>query len=285
MENNTIQTDDFNKFYFKHMPCLILSLIIAAAAVVIQTVFIIKYYDTEIFLYSAGSVFPVIFNVGLFICAVLLFSSVIINRKLPFPDSLPPIRSASVFCASLCGFSFFTAFILSVYDMISKNSTVSDAGMPASFAFIAAVCAVPSAVYFFIIAIKRDPYKNMTAVFGFGVVVWAAAKLMGEYFNMTNPLNNPLRILHQLSYSAVMLFYLYDAAYSAKIKKPVSYYTFAYLSIPFIAVSALPCIILNVSRIKTVPVDIASCFVEFCLMLFIIARMLSVSKNKNTPGG
>lgn len=144
------------------------------------------------------------------------------------------------------------------------------------------VFSAPAAVYFLVIALKKDPYKKPTAMFGFCVVLWSAANLMGEYFSVETPMNDPVRIIHQLSYIVIMLFFIYDAAHSADIHKPVQYQFFGYLAIIFISLSSIPAIVLNQFNLKPFTINMMSCYVEFCLLLFVICRMVSIKKPSQT---
>lgn len=271
------QTLSSKAFNIKHRIYLVFSLIIAAVFTFLQTDLLYFFYDTDVFLFAADTELPQIYYTALLICVLLVASSFIFFRKETFPEQLPQTKSITVFVSSLCGCILLILFIIKIYNLVINIEYIAW-NLHSGLKLLAALCAVPAAIYFVVIAIKKDPYKKTTAILGFFVVLWATFNLMGEYFNMNTPLNNPVRVLHQISYISIMLFFLYDAGYSADIRKPVLYHLYGYLAILFISLSTIPTIILNLFNLKAVTIDLMSCYVEFNLLLFIICRMFSIKK-------
>ena len=266
-------------FYIKHSAYLIFSLIVAAVFTFIQTDLLFLHYDTEIFLFSRDTNLPDILYPALAVCAAVVATSMILLRKETFPEQITEPKNITTFISAFCGLTFLVLFGYNIYKLvIDTGSFFPD--VPSALKLGSSILAFPSGMYFLIIALKRNPYKKPTAMFGLCVVIWGILNLMGEYFTMNSPLNDPVRVIHQLSYIAIMLFYLYDAGYSAEIYKPVLYQMFGYLSIIFISFSSIPAIILNLFNLKPLSIDMMSCYVEFCLLLFIICRMVNINIKK-----
>lgn len=272
-------------FNIKHKIYLIFSLATAVVFTILQTDLLYFFYDADVFLYSAETNLPNIYGAILLLCIVLIATSLIFFRKESFPDQITEPKSVTVFISAVCGIVFLIAFGYNMFYYISNINTI-EFSLHVVVKLVASICAAPSAAYFLVIALKKNPYKNPTAMFGLCIVIWAALNLIGEYFNMNTPLNDPVRILHQISYIGIMLFYLYDAGYSADIRKPVLYQMYGYLAIIFIAISSIPAIILNLFNLKPLSsIDIMSYYVEFCLVVFIICRMFTIKKPPNNVIG
>ena len=274
MDNNQIPVS--RSFYIKHSAYLIFSLIAAAVFTFIQTDLLFLHYETEIFLFSTETNLPNILYPALAVCAAVIATSMIIFRKETFPNQITEPKNVASFISAFCGLSFLVLFGFNMYKVIINLDAFVMAA-PSILKLIASVLGLPAGMYFLIIALKKNPYKNPTAFFGLGVVLWGICNLMGEYFTMNSPLNDPVRIIHQLSYISIMIFFMYDAAYSAEIYKPVLYQMFGYLAIIFISFSSIPAIILDISHLKPLSIDIMSCYVEFCLLLFVICRMVNIN--------
>ena len=276
MDKNKIPSSKV--FNIKHRVYFILSVIIAAVFTFLQTDLLFLYYETDISLFSAATNQPGIMYPILAACALIIATSLIAFRKETFPAYIVKPNALTVFISAFCGFTLLVLFGYKMYDLII-NLDAFTLSLHSGLKLAGNIAALPASLYFLVIALKKDPYKNPTAVLGFFVVIWAILNLMGEYFNMNSPMNDPVRIIHQISYISIMLFYLYDAAYSAEIYRPVVYQTFGYTAIIFTAFSSVPAIVLNLFKLKTLSVDMMSCYVEFCLFLFVICRMISVKKH------
>ena len=265
-------------FNIKHRVYFILSIIIAGVFTFLQTDLLFLHYDIDISLFSNATNQPDIMYPLLAVCILIIATSLIAFRKETFPEQIVKPNSLTVFVSAFCGLTFLVLFGYNMFQFVINLDTFK-LSLYTGMKLAGNITALPASLYFLIIALKKDPYKKQTAVFGFLVVIWAIFNLMGEYFNMNSPMNNPVRIIHQISYISIMLFYLYDAAYSAEIYRPVVYQTFGYTAIIFTAFSSIPAIVLNLFNLKTLPIDMMSCYVEFCLFLFVICRMMSIKKH------
>jgi len=262
-------------FAKKHLIYLIFTLSITIISIAFQLFLIYNYYETDVSLYSTGTSLPKIFHISLFVCVLIILSSILIFRKDSFGDELPKIQSLTVFASSICGFILAASILIGLYNVLTSNFTGS---LQDVFNLISLLSAAPASAYFFIIALKAEPYKVQTSVFGMFIVAWSGAQLISEYFDVTSPINNPLRIMHQLAYITLMIFFLYETGYSANIKKPKFYAMGGYLALLFVFTSCLPIMILNISKIKIINTDTFSYIVEFCLAFFVLIRMLTLNQ-------
>jgi len=276
MDNN--QNPSSQGFNIKHRVYLILSVVTALVFTVLQTDLLFFHYETDVMLFSAETAQPDIMYPILAICIAVIATSLFFFRKEAFPDQIVKPKSLTVFISAFCGFTFLVLFGYNMFHFITGLDTFT-LSLNSGLKFASYILAVPSSLYFLVIALKREPYKKQTAVLGFCVVLWATLNLMGEYFGMNSPMNDPIRIIHQISYISIMLFYLYDAAHSAEIHKPVLYQLFGYTAIILISFSSIPAIVLSLLKLKALPIDMMSCYVEFCLLLFVICRMFSIKKH------
>ncbi|MCL2517139.1 MAG: hypothetical protein FWF15_01120 [Oscillospiraceae bacterium] len=266
--------NDFNK---KHLIYLVFTLAVTALSVAFQLFLILNYYETDVSLYSIGTSLPDIFHIFLLVCTLIVLSSFFVIKKEGFGDTLPQIKSLTVFASSISGLMLLASILFGLYTFITGGVS-NPISLQDIFNIFALICAAPASAYFIIIAVKTEPYKIRTSFFGLFIVVWSAFRLISEYFDVASPINNPLRILHQLSYIIIMIFFLYEAGYSANIKKPRLYAMGGYLALIFVFTSSLPVIILNFSKLKIINVNTFSYIIEFCLGFFVLVRMLTLNQ-------
>ena len=72
-----------------------------------------------------------------------------------------------------------------------------------------AIFSVPTGIYFVLNALRKANDQTMTLL-GFFPVLWAATCLLRIYFEVGAAVNDPIRILFQLSFVAVMLAFLFE---------------------------------------------------------------------------
>ena len=272
-ENNTFMMK-------KHLIYLIFTLLATTVLVTAQIYLILNYYETDIALYASGTSLPTVFNISLVSCVVIVITSLFVMKNENFSETLPTVKSFTVFASAMCGLILSASVLMGFYKILMQDFS-RPVSVQEIFNFISLICAAIASAYFFVLALKTEPYKIQNAFFGLFIVIWAAFRLMTEYFDVTSPLNNPIKILHQISYIAIMMFFLYEAGYSADIKKPKLYAVGGYLAIIFTFTSSLPIIILNISKLKFINTNTFSYIVELCLAFFVLVRMLTLYKKVN----
>ena len=113
----------------------------------------------------------------------------------------------------------------------------------------------------------------------FSTIIWATIYLM-TYFDMSSPLNSPIRVSNQLSLITIMLYFTFEARYLLGKPKPRFYFPVALLAILFIPMSAVSDVILTFAGIRPSTQETVFRIAEVAIMLFITARLRSIAFKK-----
>jgi hypothetical protein len=285
--NNTNESGGYRlpgNFIKKHNGFFIAAASLAVIFTVIQSLLFVFYYEADLYLYETNAVLPLVFNVSAAVVIIGLLSSVLIYQKKEFPHNyrLPEANKFTVFASAVCGFIFLAVFVLGLYNILKGGDTnvAASSTVVNVFTLISVLFAAPASCYFFAIALKPEPYGNITAVLGFFVVLYMPVKLMSGYFSMDTPMNSPVRIMVQIAFMALMLFFVHDVGFSVGVTKMPYYLGFGYAALFFVPVISASAIVLNVSKIKNVYTDTLPLIVNMCLVLYIITRLVTVSRQK-----
>lgn len=247
----------------------------SVAGAVLRLVLLLYDYDFKLGLYKAGTVLPQVFTVFLGVSVALLLTIPLVCRNIALPTELPPVSTKLTFVSALTGFAMFATVVMQLIMRLSFDielsgwkSTLASGLEIAMLAF-----ALPSAAYFIVMAVRRDPYKPSTTALGFFPVLWASAYLMCVYFDMSTTLNNPLRILEQASLIVVMAFMLMELRCLVGKAKPHIYITFGMTAMVMVTSSSLPTLLLTMARKMKVSVDTIYDAAKICLAAYIAVRL------------
>jgi hypothetical protein len=252
----------------------IITAILSAAAVSVQTYLFFAYYEENLNLYKAGAQLPGIFYICIFISALFCTSSSFIFRKDSSAHSLPPAGRFVSFAAILSGFLLLASVLLNSWYYLSGVYTAVTPLRAAAY-----IAAVPASFYFIITAMSRAPKQNVIVLLGITAIIWAALYLMCIYFDMTSPLNSPIRILNQLSLITIMLYLTFEVRYLLGAPRLNLYFPVALLAMLFISMSSVSDIILTFSSVRASSQETVFRVTEAAIMLYIAARAGSVASD------
>ena len=190
--------------YGKGMPLYFLSIVFAVISVLLQALTVLFCYDPSMKVYKHGSALGPVSGVIIFIF-VLAFSvmSIYVMGNLRKLKSLPPTSAVNAFISSSAGaFAFLSSVLMWIQSrgMGGNVSTVSAAMM---------VLSVPAAAYFILSSLKSTR-QSLLYGFGFFPVLWSASCLLRVYFDTGVAINDPVRVLFQVSFAAIMLTLLFE---------------------------------------------------------------------------
>jgi hypothetical protein len=272
METET-KTSVMPRLYF------IITAFLSAAAGLLQAYLFLVYYDGELNLYKTGTRLPEIFYICVLICALFCASSYFIFKKNGGPANLPQAGRVITFTAVLSGLLLLFSALFSAYYYFKGFYTGITPLRAAAY-----IAAVPASFYFIITAMSRSPKRNITVLLGISTIIWAALYLMCIYFDMTSPLNSPIRILNQLSLITIMLYFTFEVRYLLGIPRPKLYFPTALLAVLFISISSGSDIILMFTSVRTSSQETVFRITEAAVMLYIASRAGSIAfKAKAEP--
>jgi hypothetical protein len=263
---------------------LIFAGIAAAASAAVQLMLLLTDYDFTLGLYNSGSVLPETFAVLLLAAVAILLTLPIIGKKTELPSVLPPVSRGLTFVSALTGFALIATVVMQLFMNLTFEISLEGwkSILAAALEIAMLVFALPSAGYFIIMAIRREPYRRSTAALGFFPVLWAASYLMCVYFDTSTTLNNPLRIIEQAALIALMVFMLMELRTLIGRAKPHLYMMFGMIALVMITASSLPSLILTLAMKMSVSVDTIYDAAKLCLAAYIAVRLTSVVRAKTT---
>lgn len=194
------------KIPYMHKMTTVAMLILSVIFAVCQTLLIYFFYETDVFLYAHGTPLPDFFHIVL---AVFVLMNVIvfsIFKTKSHPDSYAPTGAiASVFAA----LSAFAVISIGIYGIMTylenKKNLMFVAQRGDSFMFWASLASVLAFAYFIVTAFVKDK-SHLKAWLGMGCIAWHILYLLGVYFDLSTPLNCPIRLIHEFALVASMIF-------------------------------------------------------------------------------
>ncbi|MHB1154752.1 MAG: hypothetical protein ACYCWE_19155 [Eubacteriales bacterium] len=253
--------------------------VLAVAATLIQTILFYSDYDEKLNLYNTGVTLPGILYIAVFIAALFCAAAYFITKDNAQTQILPPPDRFVVFAAILSGFQLLASVLFNLYYYMTGMYT----GMT-SLRTAVLITAIPAAVYFIITAMSRNPKKTVLILCGFFTIIWAALYLMCIYFDMSSPLNSPIRVLNQLSLITIMLYFIFEIRYLLGKPRPRFYLPASLLAMLFISLSSVSDLLLTFAGFRTSTNDTVFRIAEVAILLYITARLRSVvMNNKISP--
>ena len=187
------------RYYLLAMP------IGAVLGTVLQTIAMMVSYEGKIGVYRADSVMGTVAGWVLFV-----LSAVLLGGCLTLPRSfsrdlraIPDCTGAPSFLAAMGGCAMIAFTALSFIDT-KDGSTIT------SLLLLQLLISIPGGLYLIFAAMNRQQGKVLTAL-SFFPTLWLALSLMRLFFDRSSAINNPMKILLQLSLAAIMLSFMAEA--------------------------------------------------------------------------
>ena len=183
-----------------------LTTVLAVVGAVLQSAVLITVYEGDKGVYVAGDLFGHAVGIFLLVSAVLVFVTNLFLPRMAEQKllSIPPCCNVTAFLSAMCGCSAVAASGLALTE---KGATEGAMGVVVKLMLL---LSVPVIFYFILMALNHK-HVTLLTVLSFTPVLWLALMLMRLYFDRTSSINDPMKILFQLSLSAVMLAYMAEA--------------------------------------------------------------------------
>lgn len=241
----------------------IVSAILVAVAVVLRTLNLFGFYEADIGYYRTGSVLPTVFRIFVLLCTLFFAIFAFILGK--HAERIPSKNSATVGASLLVALTFAVTALWR-YCFSAALMTTSTI-----FAFVTGGLA---AVYFILFAFGKlsAPSALLT---GLGTILWFGCILSASYFDITVPMNAPLKLVLQLACLGGMLLMLSEMRLCCGARKQ----RFTLFALPaatlYLLSSAIPSIIADVMGILNARDLAYTDFACLALGLFALVRLLS----------
>lgn len=259
------------------------------------------HYETDVFLYAYAEPLPALLNILLVVFVIASLALCFLFRSKEYPDTLPRASIATRVLSILSGvallvcgisklFCYFNpaAYYNNLFSSELQNQLpgitfnyVPD-GFPTrhdTFLLWTGISTVIACVYFALHFIYPDKNSKLKSWFGCGVIAWHIFYLLALYFDMTGPLNDPLRLIEEFAMVAGMLFITTEIRFSLKIPKKAFWVSLALIAFTLLSASALTRIVCALTGKLAVTFNTFGHVYELVLAGYVLSRLFSYLKH------
>lgn len=136
------------------------------------------------------------------------------------------------------------------------------------------IFAVTAALYFLLPAFKSRPAHPARVVCGFGGVVFFIFRLLVLYYDVSTPINSPVRMFDQMATVAAMLFLVYELRFLLSDPRPRIYVPIAAVSFVMMLSHAVSQMI-AIFKVEGMIASLGACVFELLLAVYIFAGLSS----------
>ena len=251
---------------------------LAALATALQTCAVLLDYDPAMSVYRSLSGLGVIVGWLLFVFVLMAGSSLFLLPKKMGRTPLSPCGSGLALAAAISGAATVGASLVVAADAASMKGSI------AGVSLVMAVTAFPAGVYLILTALCRRGGDKPLAIFGFFPVIWASLGLIRIYFDRTSAINDPVKTLLQVSYAAIMLYFL--AELRTRVGKGGGRLRFACGAISLIlgGASSVSMIALSLCGVPVQRGELLLAVTELLLCFYVGGRIASYNANNQKDG-
>lgn len=245
----------------KHLKLLLLTVIAIAMALTAFRIYMISTdYEAETYFFSYSSSLPDIFNYTVAALVVVIFLFFIFTKKNSLPKDYGKINIPTVIMSTATGFLAFIGGLYAASQLLLTNDSSSalnmmSQGLPVDpsaqrveiFALIQSVLSLGVFAYFLLTAFSINRYSKMKTVFGIVTILWHVVFLLVIYFDMTRPMNAPIRLMFQFAILTSMLYIIAEMRFLLGIAKPRFFMAISFITIIMIMSAAIPMTVCAIS--------------------------------------
>lgn len=230
------------------------------------------YIDPDVHFYTgeSGNTGLVIFDYIAAVCilAVWIASVFIYKYKsegytyLAASDDFVQGTQTEVFSSSLAGFLLAASSVFQIYSLFQYNGLplgerIANYVKSYPFDFTIIFVSILCSVYFFKTASLNfdnmntnsdkitKVYSQSHIILSFMPILWSFLNIFKSFFDMSKAVNSPVRIYELMCFLALSAYFVSESRMLVGRHKISRFFTFAYISVLFIALSALPNLILS----------------------------------------
>lgn len=271
----SVSVNDKNKE--KAESLIILTVIFTIIGMLAQCAAVLFGYDPTMCVYKYGSVLGDI-------SAVLLFSMIVIISVITFrtmrsgkAENSPVTDNLTAFLSAMSGASMIVSSAIVLFENVSIDTSLRTASA------MLMGTSVLSGLYFILFAMS-DKKSIATMILGFFPPIWGASCLLRIYFDDNSVINDPIRILFQVSVVAVMLALLYELRVRVGKNGRCAFVIASFISVILGFSSGLSMLLLYFITKTVTTGEMLLSVTEVIICLYLLARAYSFVKvsNKNT---
>lgn len=256
---------------------VMLTLVFAVIGMLAQTAAVMLGYDAALHVYKAGHPLGTFVGWGLAVMTVVLLSSFVSLRRDTDAAGVMPCDNLTAFFASMGGGALIVASLLLAWETKEQSGTI------ATVTVLLAAASVPTGLYLILTAMSRDAGSNRLTALGFFPVIWLSLCLMRSYFESNSAINDPLRILYQLSLAAMMLAFLGELKLRVGKKGQPLFFAAAGASVLLGSVSALSMILIRLVVYRLSDGELLLSIAELILCFYFFLRLYRMAFGIKEP--
>ncbi len=229
-----------------HKKIVYILICLALVFTAIQTILAVRFYEPEVYLYAHGTVLGDIFNISLalFVAAALVLFTLLKTDR--YPDSLAKVSVATRVFSLLSGAALLGCGINSMNIYLQKKSNVLYmAEKQDTFIMWSAISAFVACIYFVLVTFLADKMPKAKIWVGCVTIAWHIFYILSVYFDMTNPLNNPMRLINEFALVGAMMYLTVEIRYLAEIPKKGFYISASAIAFTLLMASSVSNIALS----------------------------------------
>ena len=215
-----------------------LSVILTVSAIISRVLARAFAYDTEIGYFRQDTLLPILSYLFLGLIAVLAIASLFAYRKIEIPDTVVDgmrhVCIAERVASVLAFLIILSANCTLIFAYWIKGSAVL---LPSAFTAFGAIVGFFAAFYFLLCAIPTRRGKIFHTVCGFAVILFGLYIVGVCYFDLYTPMNNPVKMLCQITTIASLLFMLTDLRFALDSIRTARFLFTSTLTLGFSAVA------------------------------------------------
>ena len=200
-------------------------------------------------------------------------------------------NQTQIFSASIAGFFIAASAVLQIWSIsglgqFTEAEPLMDFIKNNVFDILIFFASVLSAVYFFMTAAyNKEPendngeYSQGHIIMSMTPIIWAFLHTFKCFFDMSRSINSPVRIYELMSFLALSAYFVSESRMLVGRRGISRFFTFAYIAVLFVLVSALPNLILSYVRIAQGLMQVSGAHimyaVQIALAFYIAVRIYS----------
>jgi len=230
-------------------------------------------FNHDIFHYNRNSINAFVGTYLPLVAAVVALECAFIIRKKVSFKSVPEINIPMMFASVLTGLTMLVSVFFGERANSSEIITWSGNTTTPAISKWVGVVAVICAVYFLLLPFVKKSF--MTAL-SLSPAIWAALKLLEEYFREGEPINSPIRTANLAMFSLLLLFFAEDVRFGINGQIASVYYFCTFTAIAFTGTAVIPKLIIILSGNEAFRFNLVDWCLYAALFLFLLARLSSL---------
>ena len=242
----------------------------------LQLFLVLRYYEPEVYLYAHGTILADIFNVALalFVIGVLVYFLAV--KKDSYPDTLAKTSIITKSFSLLCGVGMLALGISQLQIYIKRTSDMAYiVQRQDKFIMWSGILAIAAFIYFILVALELKQTAGLLPWAGCVVIIWHILYLLAVYFDMTNPLNNPLRLINEFALVGAMMYIVAEIRFLVGVPKKGFYISTSVIAFTLLMASSVS----NIAYLIRINSALSSDMICFIYQLFmagyIVTRLIS----------